>query len=112
MPFSIRNFFIRIGALLEQIWRTFFQFLSQLFGFLARISGFTNSESFDVEERQPSIGSVQSGQAPNVQPGQTLSSSTQTNPTPRQKTTPRSATRSGGDMDYFRNMARQIKTPQ
>lgn len=111
MPTAIRNFFIRIGAFLGQLLGISIQALRQLFGFITRISGLNNAASFDIGERESAVAATPPQQASEPVQNQTVTQvSSPSKKSPRRENS-RSNT-SGGNMDYFRNMARQIKTPQ
>lgn len=111
MPFVIRNTFIRIVGFLESFWNLLNQLFKPLFGRLAQLFGFTESNSgYYVEERNSTTDQqkkVGSSQAKSISSQSIPSQST---PAAKPVASSRSTTnRSGTEMDYFRNMARQIK---
>ncbi|MBD3884628.1 hypothetical protein IFO70_23085 [Phormidium tenue FACHB-886] len=106
MQSIIRNAFIRSVALFERIWKLFSQLFGQLFKSLGQVFGLSSSASnyFAEEERSNSANQITSAPA---QPTSSQSTSA-SKPTASVRSTPR---RSGTEMDYFRNMARQVKKP-
>ncbi|MGJ5676191.1 MAG: threonine dehydratase [Nostochopsis sp.] len=92
----IRNFFIRLEALLYQFFGLIRNIFSQVFGFLARIFGFSKTGYFLENNDATSIKSSQSKQI--------------TQPEPKTAPEPSITTRRRPDpkMDYFRKMAEEV----
>lgn len=109
MPFVIRNILLRIVAVLEQIWNFIGERFRQFWGFTSKLLGLTETGYFlDADDPgNPSVAAKQSIEAKSLQ---TQANSSQSDTPPRLPVSSRSNARSkSSEMDYFRNMARQIK---
>ncbi|BAZ65372.1 MAG: threonine dehydratase [Pelatocladus maniniholoensis HA4357-MV3] len=92
----IRNFFIRLEALLYQFFGLIKNIFSQVFSFLGRIFGFSKSGYFLETNDATSIKSSQSKQITELEPKNAPEPSI----TARRRPDPK--------MDYFRKMAEEV----
>ncbi len=94
----VRNFFIRLGALVSVVFRSLFGFLSQFFGLLGKLFGFSKSEYF-IESNQPQ--DTKSVKTQELTTNESLKAPEAISTTRRRP--------NGKTDDYFLNMAKQVK---
>jgi hypothetical protein len=104
----VRNTFIRVIAFFEQILRGLIGVLRNLFVFLGSIFGL-NKPGYYVEENTRSTSPSQSLPTIETNTARSLPTPTATPIVPKSIATGSTRRPSGGEADYFRNMARQIK---
>jgi hypothetical protein len=111
MPFGIRNILIRIVAVFEQIWNFLIQQVKQVWSFVSRLFGLTETGYFlDAESTPPTSQKTNQIKPPlDAKPPQVQVNSS-SNTASRATANSRSSSRSpSSDMNYFRDMARQIR---
>ena len=97
---SFQNFFIRLGSILSVVFRGISGFFGKIFGTIGKLSGFSESTYF-VESEQPQSKNKTTTVSSNVND---LAQTANTTETKFNNRKPRQA-----DMDYFMDMARQVK---
>ena len=95
----LQNTLLRWFGFFQQLFRNIISFFAGLFGGLARVLGFTEAGRFLEFEDAKGIRSVEANQ-----PSQTASEPQQPGSTSPVRRRP------DPNMDYFRNLAREIRT--
>lgn len=92
----IRNLFIRVEGVFSVIWRSFANFFRNIFGFFAQLFGLTETGYFLESDEAQSTKRVEAQEK--IESKQNTVSET-----------PANKRRSAAKMDYYLNMARDIK---
>ncbi|BAT54659.1 hypothetical protein NOS3756_36310 [Nostoc sp. NIES-3756] len=94
----LRNLFIRLEGLFGLLFKGLFSFVSNIFGFFAKLFGFTQPDYFlGTDEAQSTKKALPQEPVSNVQ-----------NATPQTSVTPRRRPNSKKIDDYYMNMAREV----
>jgi hypothetical protein len=94
----IQNTFLRILGFFQRLLTNILGFFAGFFGGLAKVLGLTDAANFLEFEDAKGIQAAQTQQ-------------TETAPTPAQPSPSATRRRPDPNMDYFRNLAREIRTP-